>query len=189
MGPGEERVRQSVPAVGLDGLLEPLAGGGVVRLIEAVQVLPASAEEVPGLHAARVFAVDPRFLAFGELYAQGHDDPAGDLILQGEQLGHVPVVTLGPQVVSGQRVDKLGADAHLVGRLLDAALKHVADPQVLGHLLYFYRLVLVDEGRVAGDDEEARGLGERRDDSLGDAVGEILLPGVAAQIVEGQHRD
>ncbi len=84
MGPGEKRVSQGVPAVGLDGLLENLAGAGIVGPVEAVEALLSSGDEVLGLHAARVLAVDARFLAFGQLYAQGHDDPVDDLVLQGE---------------------------------------------------------------------------------------------------------
>ncbi len=35
---------------------------------------------------------------------------------------------------------------------------------VIVHPLHFHRLALVDEGRVAGDDEQARDLGECHDD-------------------------
>ena len=58
--------------------------------------------------------MDPHLLAGGELDLQGCDDVLRDLVLQGEQVGHLAVVPLGPQVVAGQRVDELGGDAHLV---------------------------------------------------------------------------
>ena len=50
-------------------------------------------------------------------------------------------------------------------------------------------LALVDEGRVARDDEEPAQLRQRGDDVLADAVGEIILLRLAAHVGEGQHGD
>ena len=50
-------------------------------------------------------------------------------------------------------------------------------------------LAFVDEGGIAGDDEEPPQLGQSRDDVLADAVGKILLFGFAAHIDEGEHRN
>jgi len=52
-----------------------------------------------------------------------------------------------------------------------------------------HRLALVAEGGVAGDHEEPAQLGQRRDQILDDAVGEILLLGIVAHVVERQHCD
>ena len=73
--------------------------------------------------------------------------------------------------------------------LAHAAFDDVVNTEGLGHLLHIHRLALVDEGRVARDDQqiaEARQLG---DDVLGQSVGEEILVRFAAHIGEGQHRD
>ena len=41
-------------------------------------------------------------------------DPAGDLILQREQIAHVTVEPLGPEMRIGLGVDQLGVDADLI---------------------------------------------------------------------------
>ena len=51
------------------------------------------------------------------------------------------------------------------------------------------RLVLVDEGRVARDDEQVAKARERGDDVLGQAIGEKLLLGLAAHVGERQDGD
>src|SRR5262249_50042341 len=50
-------------------------------------------------------------------------------------------------------------------------------------------LALVGEGRVAGDDREETEAQKLRDDVLRDAVREVFLLYLAAQVDEGKHRD
>ena len=50
-------------------------------------------------------------------------------------------------------------------------------------------LVLVDEGRVARDDQQFVEARKLRDDVFGQSVGEEFLLGIAAHVVEGQHGD
>ena len=49
--------------------------------------------------------------------------------------------------------------------------------------------MLVDEGRVAGDDEQPTNARQAGDQILRNAVGEIFPAGIAAGIGEGQHGD
>ena len=86
-------------------------------------------------------------------------------------------------------VDQLRGDPHPVAGLAHAALEHVADAERLGHVRHGDRCLLVDEGRVAGDDVQLGQLREIGDDVLADAVGEILLLGIAAHVVEREHGD
>ena len=51
------------------------------------------------------------------------------------------------------------------------------------------RAALVDERGIAGDDEEFLEPRKRGDDVLDDAVGEVVLPGVAGHVREGHHGD
>ena len=71
----------------------------------------------------------------------------------------------------------------------NAALQDVAHAEIASDLAHVGRLALVLEGGIAGDDEQ---LGEPRqlgDDIVGNAVAEIVLVLVAAQVVERQHGD
>ena len=80
-------------------------------------------------------------------------------------------------------------DADAVAGFAHAAFKHVAHAEFAPDLLHIDRVPLVGKGAVARDDEEPSDLGQRGDDLLHRAVGEILLLWVAADVLERQHRD
>src|ERR1700720_637921 len=90
---------------------------------------------------------------------------------------------------TGGRVDQLRGDAHPIAVFANRAFEHVAHAELAPDLLHVDRLALVGEARIAGDDEEPADAGERRDDLLDHAVGEVLLLRAAAHIGERQHRD
>src|SRR4029077_9589401 len=117
------------------------------------------------------------------------DDLACDLVLDGEDVGEFPVITVRPDVRARRGVDQLGGDAYPIVDLAYTALDHVAHPQLATHLGDAYRTALVDEGRVARDHQQAGDLREVGDQVLGQPVGEILLLWVGAEIVQRQNRD
>ena len=80
-------------------------------------------------------------------------------------------------------------DADPATRFAHAAFEHIAHAQFLADFLDVDGLALVGKGRIAGDHREGAPAGEHRDDVLGDAVGEKLLLGIAAEIGERQYRD
>src|SRR6266851_748401 len=90
---------------------------------------------------------------------------------------------------AGDRVDQLAGDAHALASLAHRPFQYVPDAQLAPDLLHVDRLALVGETRISSDDEQPADLGERRDDLLDHAVGEILLLRIAAHIGEGQYRD
>jgi hypothetical protein len=92
-------------------------------------------------------------------------------------------------MLAGRRIDQLGGDAQAVAGLSHAALQHVSDAEFGGDLLHVDGAVLVGEARIAGDNEEPRHARQRRNDVLGHAVGEKILVGIVAHIVERQDRD
>ncbi|MET4790193.1 AcrR family transcriptional regulator [Bradyrhizobium japonicum] len=51
------------------------------------------------------------------------------------------------------------------------------------------RAPLVGEGRIAGDHHEPALLRQRGENVLADPVAEIVLRGIAAHVLEGEHRD
>ena len=99
------------------------------------------------------------------------------------------VEAVGPEVRTGRRVDQLAGDAHPVAGLPDRAFEHVAHAQLAGHLPHIDRLALVGEARIAGDHGEPGKAGDRDGDLLDHAVGEILLLGVSAHVLERQYRE
>ena len=120
---------------------------------------------------------------------QGVAQSRHDLILQLEQVGHVFLEAVGPEMRAGFGVDELRVDAHPVLVALHRAFEHIADAELLADLLGVDVLALVGEGRVAGDDEavaDARQVGRQ---ILGDPVGEVVLVRVVREVGEGQHDD
>jgi hypothetical protein len=87
------------------------------------------------------------------------------------------------------RVQKLRCDAERISRPLNAPFQDVAGTEFLVELADIDGLALVPEGRVPGDDEEILEPGERGDDVVREPVAEVLLVGVAAQVLEGQDGD
>jgi hypothetical protein len=52
-----------------------------------------------------------------------------DLILDGENIGEVTVVAIGPEVTAVFTAEELSADAHVLSGLAHAALEDRADPK------------------------------------------------------------
>jgi hypothetical protein len=82
-------------------------------------------------------------------------DPAGDLVLQGEQIIRVTVEPLGPQMGVALGIKQLRADADPVTRPADASLQHIAHAQLAADLLRVDGLVTVCERAIARDHEAA----------------------------------
>ena len=90
---------------------------------------------------------------------------------------------------AGFRIDQLDIDPRLVPGPPHAAFEHVAHAELAADLPGIDRLPGIAEGGIAGDHEaggDARQIGGQ---IVGDAVGEILLLRIVAEIGEGQHDD
>ena len=116
-------------------------------------------------------------------------DRLRDLVLDGEDVGQIAVVAIGPEMRPVLRIDQLRVDADALARLSDAAFENVGDVEAPAHLLHVGVLALVGEGRIPRDDRQRRDLRQIGDDVLGDAVGEVFLLGIAAHVGERKHRD
>ena len=74
-----------------------------------------------------------RCLCSDQLYAESVREPAGDLVLNGEQIGRVAVETLCPQMRVRRGIDQLGADTDLVARSPDAPFEHIANAELMAN--------------------------------------------------------
>src|SRR5262249_37336886 len=112
------------------------------------------------------------------------NDAGRDLILQSKDVFERAFKALRPNVRRRVRVDQLPRNAYSITGFSQAAFEYVAHAEFAADLLDVYGSVFVGEARVARDDEEPPDTRERGDDVLDDAVGKVLLLGVAAQVVE-----
>src|SRR6266446_10450476 len=84
-------------------------------------------------------------------------------------------------------VDQLGIDAEVAARPADAPLQYVAHPQLAADLLRVNRFIPISERSVARDHEQVRDPRQIGRQILDDAVGEVLLHAVVAEI--GKRKD
>ena len=116
----------------------------------------------------------PRF-GGNQLRPQLIGEASDDLVLHSEEISQRLVKAVGPKVIAGLRVDKLDVDPHAARVSLDRALEHVADAKLLADFPRVDILAFECEGGVTRDHE---GAGEAREvggETLGDAIGEIVL--------------
>ena len=108
-------------------------------------------------------------------------------VLHVEDVGERLIEPFGPQVRATLGVDELDVDPHSGPAALNAALEHVAHIELAADRPHIDALVLVREGGIACDDERARYPRKVGRQALGDAVDEIALLGIGADVGEGQH--
>ncbi len=90
---------------------------------------------------------------------------------------------------SGRGIDELAGDPHPVRRLAYAAFEHVAHPQLAPDLLQIYGPTLVRETRIARDHEQPAHARQVGNNVLCHPIDEVFLLGIAAHVLERQHRD
>jgi hypothetical protein len=162
-------------------------GGGLAR--QPVNVRHPAQEIVVGVEALGRLARGPLDFGLLELRRDRADHARGHLILQIEDVFDAAVEMVGPQMRAGRNIDELRRDAHPLRQLAHAAFEHVAHAQLSTDLLHVHGPSLVGEARVARDHEQPADVTERGDDVLDHAVGEVVLPGVVAHVLEGQDGD
>src|SRR5262245_40683328 len=114
------------------------------------------------------------------------DDLTDDLVLNEEDIGHLPIEPVGPNVGAGLGVDELRHDADAVVGAPYAALEHITHPEIVSELGDVDSLALILKGGVAREQAKVtRRPRQLSHEVLGQAVAEILLLRVAAQIDEG----
>ena len=133
--------------------------------------------------------VQPRMFTLRELDLHLGRQHQSDFVLDSEDVVHGPVVTLGPEVRTILGVDQLRRDPNAVAALTNAAFKHVSHAKSLGRLADIDRASPENEGGIARGNAQARQLRQGRDNVLDQTIAKIVLLGIAAHVLEWQHRD
>ena len=186
----QHAVRRRIVWIALDRLPQRwrwprrIVGGG-----QLPEMRERARDKIPGIEIVDRSRLAAHTLGRHELRLDRCGDARRDLVLQREDVGQLAVVSLCPDMIAGRRVHKLGGDAHPLSALAHASFEHIAHPEIAPHLLHVRRLALVDERRIASDDEEPAQARQRCDDVLGDPVAEIFLLGIAGHVGEGEDCD
>src|SRR3546814_8530553 len=124
-------------------------------------------------------------LAGQQAHAQRLGDVPRKILLQHEDIADVAIVAPRPDVAAAGALDELRRDAHPAAELADAALEHVGRPQAARGLLGGRALFAV--ARAAVDyRQQACKLRQVGADVLGQALGEVRLHRIVADVAEGQ---
>src|SRR5690348_2245863 len=85
-------------------------------------------------------------------------------------------------------LDQLRSNAYPTAGPAYRAFQDIAHTQFAPDLLHINRTPFVGEGRIPGDDKEPFDPRESGNDFLDHAISEIFLLGIAAHVLEWQHR-
>jgi hypothetical protein len=102
-------------------------------------------------------------------------DALRNFTLDRKNIGQLAIVGVGPKMRVIQRIDQLHIDAHLIGRLLHAALQDIRDPQLFGDFAQIIRRALIFLGGRSRDDLEIANLGQARQNFVLHAFAEISV--------------
>jgi hypothetical protein len=92
-------------------------------------------------------------------------------------------------MTAGLGFNKLPADPQTLTGLTHAPFQDIAHTEVASDLLGVNGTAFECEARVSRDNEEPPNLGQCCDDLVGDAVRQILLFWIAAEVCEGKHNE
>src|SRR5215475_449795 len=117
------------------------------------------------------------------------NDRAHNLILHSKDIIDLAIVVLGPAVSACPSIDQLGGDAYAIATPPHTSFQHIAHSEFAADLADIRRFTLVLKAGIARDHEQLADARQLGDEILYDAVGEILLLGITAQVGEGENGD
>jgi hypothetical protein len=179
-------IRQRVPRIQGDGLLEALDGDVNRGRRSLVPVVTAFEVELVGLEVRRGAPHGEGRLTEQRRH-QGAHDRLDDLVLNLEHVGHLAVVALGPELVSGRDTHELCRDAQLRAGPPHAPLEHARDVELLADRTDVELAAAKAKRRRPRRHVHAGQRRECVDEVLGEAVAEVLVVGVAAPVHERHH--
>src|SRR6516164_5539759 len=98
---------------------------------------------IMSLDVVRRFGGDEFLFVTAQLRLQRLRYSFGDLALDSKDVGQLSVVSVGPKMGIGLRVNQLHIDSHLIGYFLHATLKDVRDTELLRDLAEIGRFALI----------------------------------------------
>ena len=156
-------------------------GRSTLDVVESLQMV------FVGLKAGRVAWNRCRWRRQRHLQCAG--DCRGDLVLDREHIGELPIVPFRPEVAAIDCGDELGHDPNAIASLSDAAFEHGRHAEGHRDLAHVFMPAFEGERRRACDHLQVRDLGQEIDDLLGKAVTEVIVLLVAAHVLEREHGD
>ena len=127
-------------------------------------------------------------LAGNELTAELAGDARRDVVLNGEDVGEIAIVALGPQLRAVVRPNQLSADSNPLSHPAHAAFQDRRHAESLCNARNWHVLAFESKRGSARNHLQARDSRQRVDDLLGHSVAEPFLVSRFAQVGEGQHR-
>ena len=106
-GHGQIRMGQCEARIEFDRSLEQLSGRNIVGAVAAAQQLHAAQEEIIGRQIVGPPVRCPLYLNALNAPGYGRHDRARDFVLDGEEILHIAIVTLAPDMIAGDSVDEL----------------------------------------------------------------------------------
>src|SRR5439155_8434729 len=100
---------------------------------------------IPGTHVLRSLPDNALALSAGQCWLNRGGDARGDVVLHGEDIGQIAVITVGPEMSAGRCIDQLAGDAHALANLAHAAFENIADPKIAADLLNLSGFAFVGE--------------------------------------------
>ena len=155
------------------------------KMVTTQQVEPVSFRILSRLVCQR-----PRFV-HTELYLQGSDHALCNVAFHGENVFHVTIVTVGPEMKAIGDVNQLRRNPQLVTGFAHAAFQHAVDVQLLTDFSKNIFLVFPfkREGRTPAWHSQSFHFREHIDQFLCHTIAEILIRFVCTHVHEWQHRD
>ena len=114
---------------------------------------------------------------------------ASEIALDRENVGHIAIVIVGPDVLIGVGIDQLHVHAHPVSRSADASLKNIGNTKRLADFAKVRRPASVLHHRCARNHPEIAYLRQVGKHVVLHAVGEIGVFFFIAQIFKWQDGD
>ena len=175
--------------VEIDGPLKEFLGEGVILGAGLAEMPHPALIGAPGIKTCWRLAHRPLLLGGSDGRRDSDGRGLSDFILHNENIGEITVIALGPDMIAGLGLNKLCGHPDAVAGFTETAFEHVADAEFTPDLFHIDRTPLEGKGRIPGDHKKRGVAGQRRDDVLSDPIGEELLLGVAAHVLEWQDRD
>src|SRR5688500_16309618 len=185
----DSAVSECVSWIELDRALEHLPSELMRAAAMLMEELPTPQVNLVRLHIRRGYLLDRLLFVFGQHYTQGGDNARCNLILDGENILQLAVITLGPELSVVAGIHELRGEPESLTRFAHASLEHSSNLKLPSDFANVLVLVLESEGRSPRRDLERLDLRKCVDDFLGHPVGERFPLRVGAQIAEWKSGD